>query len=436
MRAGYWGIVIVGAILQVATALPAAPAGVQWLPWEKRDPNRIGDTIDTQRGNERRSDQADAPPQMLQTVLVGSATDEAMGRAIERYQRIVAAGGWQPIPAGPKLKLNTRGNRVVYLRRRLQATGDLAEVRGDPRVFNQNVATALERFQLRHGLTPSGEVNRLTLRALNQSAQQLLHRLQVNRQRLRSLAAQTRGRRYILVNIPAYELQAVTNGRLDLSSAVVVGKPATPTPEVTAAVRAVDFMPYWNVPQSIAQRALIPAVQKDPAYLDRERIRVFAGYGGAELNSTQVNWRAPQGDRLFFRQDPGPFNALGLIRLDMPNQHTVYMHDTPLKKLFKFYLRPYSAGCVRVQKIQELTLWLLSAVGGWDAVRLTDALQAGQQQTIPLPQPVPVHFVYVSAWATGAGDAQFRMDIYDKDGSAARTAEAEDWDARPQPVAP
>lgn len=427
---------MVAAILQVATALPATPAGVQWLPWEKRDPNRIGDTIDTQRGNEKRRGQPDAPPQTLQTVLVSSETDEALGLAIERYQRIVAAGGWQPIPSGPKLKLNTRGNRVVYLRRRLQATGDLAEARGDPRVFDQSVATALERFQLRHGLTPSGEVNRLTLRALNVSAQQLLHRLQLNRQRLRNIAAQTRSQRYILVNIPAYELQAVTGGRLDLSSAVIVGKPATPTPEVTAAVRAVDFLPYWNVPQSIAQRALIPAVQKDPAYLERERIRVFAGYGGAEITSSQVNWRAPQGDRLFFRQDPGAFNALGLIRLDMPNQHIVYMHDTPLKKLFQFYLRPYSAGCVRVAKIQELTLWLLSSVGGWDAVRLADALQSGQQQTISLPQAVPVHFVYVSAWATGAGDAQFRMDIYDQDGSAAHTAEAEDWDARPQPLAP
>jgi murein L,D-transpeptidase YcbB/YkuD len=238
------------------------------------------------------------------------------------------------------------------------------------------------------------------------------------------------------VNIPAYELQAVSAGRLELVSRVVVGKPATPTPEVSTSVRAVNLLPYWHVPQSIANRALIPAVKKDPQYLAKEQFRVFLSWGGREIDPANVNWWAPQAKQYVFRQNPGPFNALGLIRLDMPNRHIVYLHDTPLKELFGYHLRPYSAGCVRVERIQQLSAWLLRGEAGWDQSRLEQAIRAGKQQTITLAQPVPVHFVYLSAWATGQGVAHFRMDIYDKDGEGLNAEQSVSWETATQRVAP
>lgn len=386
---------------------------------------------------QQRQDRARAAaPAPNSFVLASRQTYAALEQAILNYEQIVKAGGWRAIPAGPTLKHGSRDRRVIVLRHRLQMTGELN--RGNPSSpdYDRNVHDAVLRFQRRHGLTPSGSVNRFTLRALNVSARQRLNQLRLNRNRLRGLVNRTQGKSYILVNIPGYELQAVSNGQLQIASRVVVGKPATPTPEVSASVRAVNFLPYWHVPQSIAHRALIPAVKKHPNYLAKEHIRVFTSWGGQELDSRQVNWWAPQGKRYVFRQDPGPFNALGLIRLDMPNRHIVYMHDTPLKKLFKYYLRPYSAGCVRVEEVQQLAGWLLSNETGWGHAGVSRALQAGQQQTVKLSRPVPVHFAYISAWATSDGQAHFRMDIYDKDKTDGREARTARWETGSSSIAP
>lgn len=392
----------------------------------------FGGDGDRQERQDRQSRPERHIPSTAQYTLISPETDAGLGRAIQFYQQIVSAGGWRAIPEGPTLKYGVRDQRVVALRHRLMATGDLT--RGNPNSpdFDQDVRDGVTNFQTRHGLTPSGDVNRFTINALNIPAPQRLAQLNLNRKRLRDLLGRTGKGRYIVVNIPGYELQAVSNGQLQLTSRVVVGKPATPTPEVSASVRAVNFLPYWHVPESIAKRALIPAVKKDPQYLSREQIRVYASWGGAELNPAQVNWWAPQGERLVFRQDPGPQNALGLIRLDMPNKHIVYMHDTPLKKLFDYHLRPYSAGCVRVQQVQDVAAWLL----GWNPAQIQQAVSSGQQQTVNLNAPVPVYFAYISAWASGNGVARFRTDIYDKDGSSARTAQEAQWSTAVQKIEP
>jgi murein L,D-transpeptidase YcbB/YkuD len=399
---------------------------------EAWDPFKNKDTRNPSRG--ARSGQS-LPP-TSQFVIVSRGTDAALSQAIARYQQIVAAGGWRPIPAGPTLRFGDRDNRVILLRQRLKATGELdARVR-DSSGYDREVADAVTRFQRRHGLTPSGKVNRFTFRALNVSADKRLHQLRLNQKRLRRLQTRLGNGPYILVNIPGYELQAVSNGQLQISSRVIVGKPATSTPEVSASVRAVNFLPYWHVPHSIAQRALIPAVKNNPNYLAKERIRVFASWGGAEIDPSQINWWSPQGKRFVFRQDPGPFNALGLIRLDMSNKYTVYMHDTPLKRLFRFHLRPYSAGCVRVEQIQPLAEWLLRREAGWGPAQVTQAMHSGQQQTVKLSRPVPVHFVYLTAWANEGGSAVFRMDIYDRDGSDFDGARSAQWNTGSRSIAP
>lgn len=417
--------VLFGMLLAACGAVHDAAA--QWRPF--------GGLFSGDGGRQERPERQSRPerhtPSTAQHTLISQQTDAGLGRAIQFYQQIVAAGGWRAIPKGPALKSGVRDQRVALLRQRLMATGDLD--RGNPNSpdFDETVKQGLIRFQTRHGLTPSGDVNRFTMNALNVPAQQRLSQLRLNQKRLRQLLGKTGGK-YILVNIPGYELQAVSGGQLQLTSRVVVGKPATPTPEVSASVRAVNFLPYWHVPESIAKRALIPAVKKDPQYLKREHIRVYASWGGAELDPAQVNWWSPQGERLVFRQDPGSHNALGLIRLDMPNRHIVYMHDTPLKKLFKFHLRPYSAGCVRVEQVQNLAAWLL----GWNGAQVQQAVNSGQQQTVNLQNAVPVYFIYLSAWASGDGVVRFRTDIYDKDGSSARTAQAAEWSTEVRKIEP
>ncbi len=174
-------------------------------------------------------------------------------------------------------------------------------------------------------------------------------------------------------------------------------------------------MPYWHVPTSIAQRAIIPAIQKDPSYLAKERIRVFSAWGGTEIDPSTVNWFAPQATRYVFRQDPGPHNALGLVRIDMPNKHTVHMHDTPMKRLFDGYNRSQSAGCVRVQNIFALAGLLIGEDEQAVRRRLEPLLTSGERTTLRLDQPVPVHFTYMTGWSDGTGPAHFRNDLYDRD---------------------
>ena len=214
------------------------------------------------------------------------------------------------------------------------------------------------------------------------------------------------------------------------------GKPGTPTPVISAQIRALNTLPYWHVPQTIAQRALIPAIKKDPNYLTKQQIRVFASWGGEEIDPRTVNWWAPQGQRYVFRQEPGPQNALGLLRLDMPNKHIVYMHDTPLKQLYDYHLRPYSAGCVRVQTVFDVGEWLLRGDRNAASGQLRSIVKQRQKQTIKLQQPVDVHFVYISAWATPDGTAHFRPDIYRKDASIVQTAMIGGWKTQTTAVMP
>ena len=384
----------------------------------KRDePNRLGGTQSTD-------------VHASHSVLASRSTIANIDRAIARYTAIHRSGGWPTIPRGRSLRFGDDGARVARLRRRLAKSGDLRTSRGNRNTtFDRAVEQAVKRFQRRHGLTPSGRVNRLTLAALNVSSTRRLHQLTINRARTAALLQKTAGHPYVLVNIPAYELQSVRHGRVELHSRVVVGKPNTPTPIFSKKIVALNTMPYWHVPQSIVRRQIIPAVRKDRGYLSRQNIRVFAGGNGAELDRSTIARSLPRSESLAFRQDPGPQNALGLLRIDMPNTDNVYMHDTPLKKLFRYHLRPYSAGCVRVKNVVELGEWLLQIDGQSSGDRLRSEIRAQRKTTFALRNPVAVHFAYVTAWATAEGSAHFRADIYNKDGPKLITAALGGWSA-------
>ena len=148
---------------------------------------------------------------------------------------------------------------------------------------------------------------------------------------------------------------------------MIAGKPERQTPSVRATIKALNFFPYWRVPESVATLDLIPRLVKEPEYLQKEQIRVLTGsYNGPEVDPVNIDWRQADGAKLRFRQDPGPQNALGLVRLDMPNEHGVYMHDTPMKPLFGSRGRAFSAGCVRVQDVFTLAEWVARYEPGWE----------------------------------------------------------------------
>jgi L,D-transpeptidase YcbB len=361
---------------------------------------------------------------------------EQMDAAIARYHRIVSQGGWAAVPGGKPLRPGDEDRRVAYVRHRLMMSGDLRSRGGRfgySDHFDEALENAVKRFQESHGLRITGRVDQPTLAQMNVSADARLEQLRLNQRRIRELMEGRIEDRYILVNVAAVQLEAVEGRVVQLRHRVIVGKPERPTPSVKATVRALNFFPYWRVPDSVASLDLIPRLQKDPNYLQQEQIRVFQGHGGPELDPVNIDWHQADAAKVKFRQEPGPQNALGLVRIDMPNEHMVYMHDTPMKPLFSQRERAFSAGCVRVHDVFTLVEWIARYEAGWERPgRAEYVIAAGQPLDVNLTRPVPVYFTYITAWAEGDGRAEFRPDIYGRDGSREFVGER-DPDAPPPP---
>lgn len=358
------------------------------------------------------------PPLPSTTPFVDAEAERQLQAAIGAYQRIVAQGGWPAIPGRVTLRPGDSSADVATLRRRLETTGDIGPARSDPYTFDSGLEQAVKNYQTRNGLEPTGIVYGITQRVLNVPAETRLKQLELNLTRLRELKpALAKGRRHIVMNAASFELQAISDGRVEVVSRTIAGKRSTPTPNVSAQVRAINILPYWHVPGTIAKAQLIPAMRKNPSYLYKERIRVFSTFGGEEVDPSTINWFGPEAERFVFRQDPGPHNALGLLRFDMPNKHIVYMHDTPMKQLFGFHERAYSAGCVRIENFVALADWIVAGHEGWNADRIEAAMASNTPQAIKLREPIPVHFIYLTAWVDN-GVVHFRNDLYNRDGSA------------------
>jgi L,D-transpeptidase YcbB len=344
---------------------------------------------------------------------VSAATAATTEKAVDRYADIVARGGWPAVPATPPLHLGDRHPSVTKLRARLAVSGDIDPNAVGNDVYDSYVEAAVRRFQVRHGLTASGVLRPDTLAAANVPAGVRLAQLKINVGRLRTLSTNL-SRRYVVCNLPAARIEAIEDGAAISRHTAVVGKPDRPSPEINSKIIEVNFNPYWTVPVSIVRKDLIPRMQDQPDYLVINHIRIFNSHH-KELQPEQINWFSQEAVNYTFRQDPGTFNSLGSIRINFPNPYQVYMHDTPLKNLFGEDFRFHSSGCVRVQNVRELVVWLLAGLRGWSREDIDRVIKSGEFKTARLANPVPLHWVYITGWATADGVVQFRDDIYNRD---------------------
>jgi murein L,D-transpeptidase YcbB/YkuD len=223
------------------------------------------------------------------------------------------------------------------------------------------------------------------------------------------------GDRFVMVNIPGTELEAVRNGRVERRHKTIVGRVDRETPVLSSKIHEVILNPYWTAPKSIIRKDIIPLMREDPTYLTRNKIRLFDG-NGQEVAPETVNWSTDEAVALRFRQDPGKINAMSSTKINFHNPHAVYMHDTPQQSLFGKFLRFESSGCVRIQDIRELSTWLLSSDSGYTRGQIEQIVKSGESTPIQMTTPVPVYFVYISAWSTGDRVVHFRDDIYNRDG--------------------
>ncbi len=348
---------------------------------------------------------------------LSKANLEPMRATIQRYQAIVNQGGWPTLPRY-QLKTGTRHRIVATLRQRLEMSGDLRQPGGRPRVFDYYVEAALKRLQMRHGLTPSGVVDEATLLALNVPADTRLRQLRTNLKRLEDLTGKIEAR-HVVVNIPAAQVEVVDKHRVVLRHSAVVGKIDRQTPELRSKIHEVNFNPYWRVPKSIVRKDLVPKARqyiKDGLdIIDAYRLEIYDPKG-KRLAREQIDWYSDDVYKYSYRQVPWEENSLGFVKINFHNKHAVYMHDTPLKDLFGSNFRAQSSGCVRVQNVATLASWLLRETPGWSRSRVNEMKRTGEQRDVPIKKRIPLYFVYLTAWATPDGIAQFRRDVYQKDG--------------------
>ncbi len=400
---------LTGAGAVAATAL-AAPALAQTV---------FDDFMRAKRGawNDQFDAKASAGGGRVQSNLpiFAPQTSGYVEQAIMAYQNIVAQGGWPAVPAEKKLKLGVIDPHVQTLRRRLMVSGDLSASAGMSDSFDSYVDAALKRFQARHGLPADGTTGRYTYAAMNVPANIRLAQLQTNLVRLKTMQDAVK-ERYVMVNIPAASIEAVENGRVALRNTAVVGKVDRQSPILYSKINEVIFNPYWNAPESIVRKDIIPLMRKDPQYLTKNFIRILDSKG-QEVDPMTIDWSTEEAAKLRFRQDPGKINAMSAVKINFPNPHAVYMHDTPQQSLFTEQERFHSSGCVRVQNVRDLVNWILQGTDGWNRQRFEQAIQTGENLPVKIGNPPGVHFTYISAWSSDDGVVHLRDDIYGKDGA-------------------
>ncbi|HHZ09963.1 MAG TPA: L,D-transpeptidase family protein [Rhizobiales bacterium] len=335
-------------------------------------------------------------------------------QAIAQYTNIVDMGGWPVVPAAKKLKLGVVDPDVEQLRKRLMISGDLSTRAGISQAFDTYVDAAVKRFQARHGLPADGVMGKYTYAAMNVSAPVRLGQLETNLVRLRSMAGYL-GDRYVMVNVPAAQIEAVENGRVALRHTAIVGKVDRQTPILNSKINEIIINPYWNAPESIVRKDIIPLMRKNPQYLAQNNIRIL-GPNGTEVDPATIDWNTEDAAKFRFRQDPGSGNAMASVKINFPSPENVYMHDTPQQSLFSKLMRFDSSGCVRVQNVRDLVTWLLRDTPGWTRQRFEQTIKSGESVSVQIPNPIPVYFTYISAWSTGDGVVHFRDDIYGRDG--------------------
>ena len=357
-------------------------------------------------------------------------TAQRIAAAVLSYSALEVRGGWPTMPASvSQLAPGASGPDVALLRDRLAITDDLPAEKIGGDVFDAELSAAVRRVQARHGIPQTGIVGPKTLVALNVPVTQRLRQLAASLDRLATLDF-VFGQRYVVVNIPAAFAEAVEGDHVVRRYVVVVGKPDRPSPMVTTHITTVNLNPTWTVPLSIMKKDIVTKMRKDPGYVGRMHMRVLDGAGN-QIDPAAVDWQSDRAPNFTIRQDSGTWNALGAVRIDMPNAHSVYMHDTNHKEHFSADYRFQSSGCTRVDDPRGLAAWLLEDNPSWGRREIDTAIAKGERLDVRLTRKVPVAWIYLTGWATRDGAIHFRDDIYGHDKQPARPLVA---DLRP-PVA-
>ena len=336
---------------------------------------------------------------------------------LQRYREMEALGGWPAVPEGPPIRLGDRDPRISRLRKRLEVTGELASVDGDPLLFDDALEFAVKLFQRRHALEADGVVGRNTLSALNEPIGTRIDQIRLSLERLRWVnqeAADT----LVAVNIAGFRAFFFRDGALIWETRAMVGTTYRQTPTFRGEMAYLEFNPTWTIPPGILRNDTLPAIKSDPGYLAAKNIRVLDG-AGREVDPSTVDWNGySRGVPFTLRQDPGPQNALGRVKFIFPNPYFVFLHDTPQRELFERPERAFSSGCIRIEDPLKLAELILHDPDTYPRSALEEIVRSGKTQRISLADKLPVLIVYFTASVDDDGSLLLYRDIYGRDARA------------------
>jgi murein L,D-transpeptidase YcbB/YkuD len=334
--------------------------------------------------------------------------------SLKHYRQLAASGGWPAVAEGPTLRKGDKDPRVAMIRARLLVTADISAGSSiQSTTFDETLKQSVAAFQARHELDDDGIVGKQTIAAMNVPVEQRIDQLRVSLERLRWVnqeAAET----LVAVNIASYRAFFFKDGQMKWSTRAMVGKTYRKTPVFRGDIRYLEFNPTWTIPPGILRNDTLPAIKRDPNYLASKNIRVI-DRDGKTIDPATVDWNQySRGVPYTLRQDPGPNNSLGTVKFIFPNEHFVFLHDTPHREMFVRPDRAFSSGCIRIQDPLMLAELLLDD----DKYRKSDleAIVAGRKtQRINLEKTIPVVIVYLTASVDIDGNAMFYKDVYGRD---------------------
>jgi len=332
-----------------------------------------------------------------------------------KYQKIKNSGGWPKIKwPQERLKSGDTASVLTDLRKYLFITGDLSENSELP-VLDTTLAVGIRAFQRRHGLYENGIPDLLTIRAMSYSVEDRIRQILINMERCRWVPPEPKGK-YLAVNIPDFRLMVFENQQLLWSCRAVVGREKTGTVIFSNQLQTVVFNPYWNIPRSILVNEILPKVRNNSGYLASQNMEVYTS-GGTVVPASSINWNEYSGRSFPYniRQKPGRNNALGKVKFLFPNEHNIYLHDTPAKSLFAEPIRAFSHGCIRIQEPVRLAKELLKGDPEWTEEKIQIAMEGSQETQVKLRESVPVFITYFTSWVDSTGQIHFREDIYKHD---------------------
>ena len=337
---------------------------------------------------------------------------QALKKMLALYGAMSESMKWPKIATGENIEPGASDPRIPEIRNLLMLTGDHPGG-GGGMVYDSTTVLAVRSFQMRHGLEAKGVIGKQTIIALNVPPAERARQITLNMERWRWMP-ETLGQHHFMVNLAAYELLEIEQEEVVDRMDVVVGAVATQTPEFSKDLEYVEINPTWTVPYSIATKEMLPKLRRNPMAYAGD-FEVFAN--GKLASWGGINWASygPGNFPFTFRQKPGPKNALGKVKFMLPNPYNIYLHDTPARDKFLATTRAFSHGCIRLSRPMDLAIRLVGEIAGWSAAKIDAAFASGQTTRVALPERIPVHLIYATAFEGDGGSIEFRPDIYGRD---------------------